>query len=298
MSLCKTIMLVGLALLVLFPAPVRCEQQHIPLDVIIQPDPHLAFARELVRAALDAAAFPAAFVDAPLCNEHRKIALLKQGLTHIDLMPATPARLKLAQKGELLMLAVPLDRGLLGYRLNLLLEKKRSLLKNVRSVQDLRRFTMGQGEGWMDVEIYRAAGIPTKEVTAWRNAEFVEQMRAGYFELFPLGLEEALHYFLPHFQKYQPQLMADPYILVRYPWFRFVWVSPKAPNAAQLYEALEKGFGIIADNGVFLEVYSEHKAALDSAVIQKRRVVELTNPFYDDSLVGPPFRHLLFRPAE
>lgn len=292
MSPLKTIVFVVLALIAVFAAPVRSA----PLEVVIQPDPHLAFARALVSAALDAAGLPVAFVEAPLCNERRKIALLKQGRTHIDLMPATPDRLRLVEHGELLMLPVPLDRGLLGYRLNLLLEDDMDLLQDVQTVQELRQYTMGQGEGWMDVAIYRAAGIPTKEVKAWRDGQFVEQMRAGFFQLFPLGLEEALHYFLPHFRQYQPSLTADPYILVRYPWFRFVWVSPKAANAAQLYEALDTGFGIIADNGVFLEVYSEHKATLRASVFKDRRVVELENPFYDDSLVGPRFTHLLFRP--
>lgn len=288
----------AVAFLVLLLLSLSTGAQAQPQRILVQPDAHLAFARALTRAALDAAGHQALFVDAPLCNERRKIALLKQGRTHLDLMPVTPERLKLAARGEILMLPVPLDRGLLGYRLNLLLESDRELLQKVYSVEDLRAFTIGQGEGWRDVVLYRAAGIPTKEVKDWRNAEFVPQMQTGFFQLFPLGLEEALSYFLPHFRQFHPELLADPYILIRYPWFRFVWVSPKAQGGAQLYESLEAGFGIIAQNGTFLQVYKEHKPQLPADEFFKRRIVELENPFYDDSLVPPQFSHLLFSPGK
>lgn len=285
---------ISLLLLLLLSLPAVAQPQRI----LVQPDEHLAFARALTRAALDAAGYQVTFVDAPLCNEPRKIALLRQGRTHLDLMPATPERLELAAKGEILMLPVPLDRGLLGYRLNLLLESDKDLLQKVSNVEGLRSLTIGQGEGWRDVELYRAAGIPTKEVKEWRNAEFVPQMQSGFFQLFPLGLEEALSYFLPHFRKFHPELQADPYILIRYPWFRFVWISPKAKGGAQLYEALEAGFETIAQNGMFLKVYKEHKPPLHADEFLKRRIVELENPFYDDSLVPPQFRQLLFAPGE
>lgn len=54
----------------------------------------------------------------------------------------------------------------------------------------LRQFTIGQGPGWWDLETYRAAGIPTRVVQAWRDGEFAKQMETGVIDLFPMGLDK------------------------------------------------------------------------------------------------------------
>lgn len=261
---------------------------------VMQNEPHLAHTRALVRAALQAAGMRAAFVDAPHGNERRNVFQISRGQTHVDMMPATPARLRLVQEGRLRMIPVPLDRGLLGWRVNLLLESRLDMLAKVRTAADLTRFSMGQNMGWMDVEIYRAAGIRTKEVKDWSNGEFAEQMEAGFLDLFPLGLEETLNYFLPHFRKRYPQLAVDPYLLVRYPWFRFVWIAP-GPDADALYAALRTGFDRIAADGTFLRVWKQHRKEPDPAIFKSRRVIDLPNPFYSQALVPARYRHLLLR---
>lgn len=263
---------------------------------VVQDEPHLAHARALVRAALDAAGMPARFADAPGGNETRNVHQISSGQTDIDMMPATPTRLRLVREGRLRMVPVPLDRGLLGWRVNLLLQSQRDKLAGVRTAAGLARFTMGQNVGWMDVEIYRAAGIPTKEIKHWSEGEFAEQMEAGFLDLFPLGLEETLNYFLPHFRKRYPQLTVDPHILVRYPWFRFVWVAP-GPRTDALYAALHKGFGQIAADGTFLRVWSQHRQPPGTQAFARRTRIDIPNPFYDHTLVPPRFRHLLFEPG-
>ena len=262
---------------------------------VVQNEPHLLHARALVRAALDAAGMQATFVDAPQGNERRNLYQISHGQTHIDMMPATPARLRLVEQGKLRMVPIPLDRGLLGWRINLLLGAQRDKLAQVRSISDLAHFSMGQNVGWMDVEIYRAAGIPTKEIKHWSNGEFAEQMEAGFLDLFPLGLEETLNYFLPHFQQHYPQLTVDPYILVRYPWFRFVWVAP-GPETDALYQALQTGFDRIVANGQFLRVWSKHRHPPEARFFRERTIIDIANPFYDHNLVPPRYRHLLFQP--
>ncbi len=265
---------------------------------IVQPDEHLEFARELCRAALQKTGVDAEFIYAPKSNERRKLHMLIQGKTHLDMMPATPRRLEAARRGDILMIPVPLDRGFLGWRLNLVLESQKDILANVQSKDDLTDFTIGQGEGWMDVELYRAAGIRTKEVRQWRNAEFVREMKSGFFQLFPLGLEESMTYFLPHFQQFHPELVADPHILVKYPWFRFPWVSPKAENADILYQSLSDGFEAMARDGTFLEVYNRYRSPPPAGACAGRTVIEIDNPFYGYDLVPQRYEHLLYAKDE
>lgn len=262
---------------------------------VAQNEPHLAHARALIDAALREAGMKAEFVDAPVGNERRNLFMISSGQTHLDMMPATPARLRLVKEGRLRMIPVPLDRGILGYRLNILLESQREKLAGARTPEDMRSFVMGQNEGWMDVEIYRAAGIPIKEIRNWSDGQFAEQMEAGYIDLFPLGLEETLTYFLPHFRKRYPRLTADRHILVHYPWFRFVWVSPRR-DADALYEALRRGFDAIAADGVFMEVWRRYRREPEARIFADRRIIEIANPFYGDDLVPERYRHLLFHP--
>lgn len=264
---------------------------------VMQNEPHLAHGRALIFAALDAAGFQADFQDAPIGNERRNVHQISSGITHVDMMPATPQRLELVRQGKLRMLPVPLDRGILSYRLNILLERKKDMLKSVREPKDMHAFVIGQNEGWMDVEIYRAAGIPTKEVRNWSDGQFAKQMEAGFIDLFPLGLEETLTFFLPHFRKAYPQLAADEHILVRYPWFRFVWVSP-SPDADELYDALVRGFDAIVQNGTFMSLWLRHRAEPDKKLFTARRIINIGNPFYGDELVPPQYRHLIFRPMQ
>lgn len=262
---------------------------------LVQNEAHLAHAQALVKAALQAAHFEATFADAPMGNERRNVHQISSGKTHMDMMPATPLRLQLVREGKLRMIPVPLDRGILGYRINILLENKKDLLHNVRTAQDLSAFVMGQNEGWMDVEIYRAAGIPTKEVRNWSEGEFAEQMATGFIDLFPLGLEETLTFFLPHFRQRYPQLTVDGHILVRYPWFRFVWVTP-GPEGDGLYAALVRGFDAIAKDGTFMKVWKQHRVEPEAQLFTTRHIIDIANPFYGDDLVPAHFQPLLFRP--
>ncbi|WP_245650856.1 amino acid ABC transporter substrate-binding protein [Thauera butanivorans] len=263
------------------------------MTLTVQNEPHLAQARALVQEALRVGGLAVDMVDSPKANERRNVALISEGLTHIDMMPATPTRLELVRNGKLRMIPIPLDRGLLGYRVNLLLESRRDMLAGVRTAEDLRAFSLGQNVGWMDVEIYRAAGIPTKEIKDWADGEFALQMEAGFLDLFPLGLEETLTHFLPHFRGKYPQLTIDPHVIVRYPWFRFVWVSPK-PEADEVFDALQRGFDKMVANGRFLRIWRQYRKPPPRGVFAGRVVIDIPNPFYGYDLVPPKYRHLLF----
>ena len=264
---------------------------------VIQNEPHLQHARALVEAALDAADMKADFIDAPIGNERRNTFMIAEGLTHIDMMPATPKRLELVKAGKLRMIPIPLDQGLLGYRVNLLLDSQKDKLAGVRTASDLGAFTIGQNVGWMDVDIYRAAGIPTKEIKSWADGEFALQMEAGFIDLFPLGLEETADYFLPHFRKAYPQLTMDTHILIHYPWFRFVWVAPTA-DADELYAALARGFDKLVESGRFQIIWNQYRKPPAPELFTGRVIIDLNNPFYGYTLVPPRYSHLLIRGAQ
>lgn len=249
----------------------------------------------LLHAALKAAGFPAHLVNAPYASEARNLHETAAARIHVNLLPASPQRLAMVAAGRLRMIPVPLERGLLGWRTSFVLRGQEERFAHVRALQDLRTLTVGQGAGWWDLDIYRAAGIPTRELQAWRHGEFVAQMMTGAIDLFPMGLEESLSYFLPYFRQRHPKLTLDRTLLLRYPWYRFVWVSPH-PAADELYLALQEGFDIICNNGAFEAIWAQTRHPPPPDSWQGRTVINLENPLYGPDILPQRYQHLLLRP--
>ncbi|MFT0850407.1 amino acid ABC transporter substrate-binding protein [Achromobacter sp. F4_2707] len=261
----------------------------------VQTESSLAHGMALLHAALRAAGFPANLANAPHASEARNLHEITVGRIHINMLPASPERLALVEAGRLRMIPVPLERGLLGWRTSFVPQGRQEQFAHIRNLEDLRTLTVGQGVGWKDLEIYRAAGIATRELQAWRNGEFVAQMMNGVIDLFPMGLEESLSYFLPYFRERHLQLMLDKTLLLHYPWHRFVWVSPHS-DADELYHALQEGFDIICNNGTFEATWNQTRRAPPADSWQGRTVIRLENPFYSPDIVPQRYQHLLLRP--
>lgn len=88
------------------------------------------------------------------------------GRIHITLLPPTATRLSMVKDGRLRMIAVPLERGLLGWRTAFILQHQQEKTAHVRNLNDLRGFVIGQGSGWVDAQVYRQAGLVTREIQA------------------------------------------------------------------------------------------------------------------------------------
>ena len=259
---------------------------------VIQTEPSLQQGTTIVAAALKAAGYPATLVSAPRTTELRNLHESLAGRIHITLLPPTVTRLSMVKEGRMRLIPIPLERGLLGWRVPFLIREQRDLTANVHSLSDLRSLIVGQGSSWIDAEIYRKAGLITREVQEWRNGEFAAQMRSGVINLFPMGLEESLNYFLPHFQRHEPDIILDQHLLLRYPWYRFVWVTAH-PNADGLYQALQDGFDTIVSNGQFESIWNKYRQVPAESDWRGRQVIDLLNPYYTRDIVPTRYRHLL-----
>lgn len=262
---------------------------------VVQSEPSLKHCIALLDAALLAAGFMANLEIAPHTSEQRNLHETVSGRIHISLLPPTPTRLSMVNDGRLRMIAVPLERGLLGWRTSFILQTQLDKTASIQSLRDLQTLIIGQGSGWLDAEIYRQAGVTIREVQAWRNGEFTDQMQSGVIDLFPIGLEESINYFLPHFRQHYPQIALDKHLLLRYPWYRFVWISAD-PKTDALYQALQTGFDIICGNGQFESIWNEYRQVLPASDWQGRTVINLENPFYSQDIVPERYQHLLLEP--
>ncbi|SFH84729.1 amino acid ABC transporter substrate-binding protein, PAAT family [Pseudomonas guineae] len=172
---------------------------------------------------------------------------------------------------RLLPVRIPLDKGLYGWRIALLPSSREALLKNVRTLDDLRPFSAGQGHDWPDTDILRSNGLP---VTISANyGSLFRMLQAQRFDYFPRSLIEIWGE-LEHPRS--KQLVADTHVLLHYPAAMYFFFSRQRPELA---ETVRLGLERAIADGSFEHLFQQHFAAdLQRAQLNQRQVIELENP--------------------
>lgn len=170
-----------------------------------------------------------------------------------------------------LPIRIPLRKGILGYRLLLVHKDKQALLKNVRTLQDLRKFSVGQGVGWDDVKLYEANGI---EVVEAKYSNLFRMLSYKRFDFFPRGINEIFAE-LDKETAQNPELVIDENLLIQYPWPYYFFVSKSNP---QLQKRLELGLRKMIKDGSFDAIFWKYNGkAIESVNFNKRRIIHIKN---------------------
>ena len=177
---------------------------------------------------------------------------------------------------------VPLDRGLLGTRISFIRHDMQAQLGQVKTLEDLRRVSLGQGEGWGDVKILEHNGLTVE--TAPDYLSLLEMLEHGRFALFPRGATEVIAEFQTYRDKH-PDLAIDQHLVIRYPNPQYFYVAKNAPRLA---ERIEFGLKAMLADGSFDAIYNKHfAAALAELKIDQRTVIEIENPFLPEWAKSP-----------
>lgn len=170
---------------------------------------------------------------------------------------------------------IPVDKGLLGYRLLLIRADDRARFAAMRDVNDLSTVKMGQGKDWADVAILRAAGL---QVVEGANYEGLFGMLAvGRFDGFSRAVDEALREVEEQRATY-PQLVLEPNLLLYYPLPRYFFVR-RNPEGAQLAKRIETGLELMIRDGSFERIFQRFKKQIiDRADLPHRRLIAIDNP--------------------
>jgi hypothetical protein len=170
---------------------------------------------------------------------------------------------------------IPIDRGLMGMRLLLVRKADLPRFATVRSLDDLRRMSAGQGKGWVDAAVLSAAGISVVESP--RPGNLFGMLEAGRFDLFPRALDEAPREY-DAIQKDRPGIVIEPTLMLRYPLPRYFFVRRDAAGD-RLAERIKLGMEIMVKDGSLAALFQKHKGPLiERAQLGKRRIIELQNP--------------------
>ncbi len=82
----------------------------------------------------------------------------------------------------------PIHLGIVSYRICFVSPEQQSAVAGVTSLEGLKRFDIGQGKGWLDVQILQRAGFKVQEVEGYE--QLFKMVARGRFALFCRGINE------------------------------------------------------------------------------------------------------------
>lgn len=206
-------------------------------------------------------------------QQGRAIVRLKNGQGIEVLSTMTSAD----REQELLPVRIPIDKGLIGWRLLLINKEQAQKFASVGSLKELKMLLAGQGSDWPDVRIMRANGLTVYDGTSNYVSLFsmLERQRIDYF---PRSVTEIWS----EADQYQQRLMVEPSIVLRYPSAMYYFVRKgNVQLATDIREGLEK---MIAD-GSFDKLFQEHFGDMIArSNLKQRRILDLSNPLMPDRM--------------
>lgn len=176
---------------------------------------------------------------------------------------------------ELRPIRIPILKGLLGYRILIINKKNQYKFSQVKTLDDLKQFTFGQGKTWTDTKILQANGF--KVITTNKYPGLFHMVDGERFDAFPRGVNEPFGELAQ--RPDMPDLKVEDSILLVYRMPFYLFVSRDNPK---LGNDIETGLNRAIADGSFDKIfYSEPniKDVLDKANMKNRRIFNLTNPF-------------------
>lgn len=257
----------GLALLLSLPA------LHGTADTVVRmPRPESAldertyFAQRLLQEALRRSGRSYRVELHPVRMQQGRALLRLQAAQGIDVVCTMTSS---KREAIALPIRIPLDKGLLGWRL-LLVNKLAPRVANVRALSGLQGSVAGQGSDWPDMAILRHNGLPVYGTSNYGSLfSLLANNRIDYF---PRGVTEVW----TEQEHYKDTLSVMPGVVLRYPAALYFFVKrDNTVLAAHITDGLEK---MIAD-GSFEKMFQEQYGDdIRKSTLHERHVIDLVNP--------------------
>jgi hypothetical protein len=216
-------------------------------------------------------------------QEERRIYVLEHNIGGIN-FSLFPAQKRLDDK--LVPVRIPLDRGLLGYRVLLIQANEQSRFDKVRSVEDLKQFTFGLLSWWEDVPILEASGLTVVAGTSYDG--LFKMLRTGRFDAFDRSCSEVVQE-LTLRRADLAGVVVEKHLLLHYPMPAYFWF-PNNEDGRKRAERVRVGLTEMVKDGSLQALFEqEFRPFINQLDLDHRLVIELPNPLLgkDDPLNDP-----------
>lgn len=181
-----------------------------------------------------------------------------------------------ALEKELSYIPYPIDLGMMSYRVCFSSIALLPDLAKVEDLESLRRYSVGQGKNWLDVQVLEANGFTVVEHSAYES--LFRSVARGRFDLFCRSINEIL----PEYEarKHIKNLEVEKSFAIYYTFPRFLWTNK---SNVELQERVSKGMALVLQRGVARELWLQHnQESLNFADLKSRRIFKLSNPLLKD----------------
>ncbi|NWO06005.1 MAG: ABC transporter substrate-binding protein [Alteromonadaceae bacterium] len=200
-------------------------------------------------------------------------ALRELSNNHSDVLDVANVATTPERESSLNTVPIPVDGGLLGFRVCLVLPENLPLFDGIRNLQDLRQknIRIGQGAHWPDTPVLASSGIEVITNTSYEL--LFGMLKGGRFECFARGVNEVLY----DLERQEALgLVIEPDLLLAYPMPSYLFTAPNDHETAQrLQLGLERAIRDGSFAGFLKQWYGR---AVKELNLDERNMIVLQNP--------------------
>jgi len=210
-------------------------------------------------------------------HQKRRIYVLENNESGIN-VSLFPAQRGLDDK--LIPVRIPIDRGMLGYRVLLIREADQPAFSAVKSVEDLKKFRFGLLDWWEDVSVMKNAGIDVVPGTSYEG--LFKMLGAGRFDALSRSSSEVTQEFDLR-RKDLPGVAIETHLLLHYPMPAYFWF-PNTEDGRRRADRVREGLTQMLRDGTLRALFDEEFGPLIKRLdLDHRLVIELANPLLGDN---------------
>lgn len=179
---------------------------------------------------------------------------------------------------QMLPVRIPIDGGLLSYRVLLIREQDQPRFDQIKSLDDLKSARFGLMPWWDDARIMRAAGVAVVDGDSFDG--LFRMLTAHRFDALSRGVSEVTQDFR-RMKPVFPELTVERHLLLHYPLPVYFWFSNDEEGRNRA-ERVRAGLAEMVADGTLKEMLqTRYGADLAALGLSGRQVIEIPNPLLD-----------------
>ena len=179
-------------------------------------------------------------------------------------------------EASMLPIRIPIDKGLISYRVFLIRADAQPRFSAVRTLADLRRLSVGSFITWVDTKVLRDGGFEV--VTGDSYEGLFKMLVAGRFDFFSRSVDEAYREYDER-KAQLPDMVVENTILLHFPTTRYFFVQRSA-DGERLARRIEHGLNRMIADGSFDVHFHKHKdQMIERAHLKTRKLFRIPNPY-------------------
>jgi hypothetical protein len=233
-------------------------------------DPNAAYAIQMLRLALS-------HIDTPyrieISTEDFTQARVNEEVRIGGLLDLAWTSSGAEMEATVLPIRIPLFKGLLGYRILIINKYDQPKFDRIKTLEDLKQLTFGQGRTWADTRILESNGFTVIKTNKYPS--LFHMVEGGRFDAFPRGVHEP---FGELAQRPDMDLTVEKNLMLAYKMPFYFFVSRNNPTLAA---DIETGLNRAIADGSFDETFMNAPSVRDvieKANMKNRRVFYIDNP--------------------